>query len=82
MIYNLYSIRDLKTSFGVPYARINDSDAIRDFQRKCMSEDEVGRAFVADYQLFRVGYFDDSTGHLTDAEPEYLTAGNEVLQNA
>lgn len=70
----IYAIRDMLIEFHAPITGVNDEQMIRDFAVYCMSKAELERN---DLQLYKIGEFDTTTGHILTHEPEFLKGGNE-----
>lgn len=80
MIAKLYSIRDCKSCYGLPYCQINDGVACRDFQQRIAGQSDVAMPFSSDFSLYCVGSFDDETGKLTMFEPQFVMSGEDVIK--
>lgn len=83
MIVRLYSVFDAKSgAFGLPFAAFNDAVAQRTIAAAMQSGDPLFAKFPADYQLYRLGAFDDSTGQLGAEAPTAvcnLTSLKEIV---
>lgn len=64
MIKYIYSVRDVKTGYGPLMLFDNDAVAMRAFAVSVGQTDSLMHWCPADYQLFCVGAFDDTTGAL------------------
>lgn len=62
MIYGVYCVRDLKTSFLSPTVDVNDASAIRNFSHAIIASDNIMHTHRSDFQLFKLGGFDTDTG--------------------
>ena len=60
--------------FHAPVIGVNDDQMIRDFKVYCSNKAEIERN---DLQLYKIGEFDTTTGHITSSEPEYICGGFE-----
>lgn len=72
MIKPLYSVRDLKAGYGIPFTEVNDDSAARGFQFAINRPDTLAYANSSDYELFKVALFDDETGIITPIEKEFI----------
>lgn len=74
MIQPIYAIRDMLIEFHAPIVGVNDEQMKRDFKVYCDKKAEIEQK---DLQLYKIGEFDTTTGHLQPCEPEYLMGGFE-----
>lgn len=65
MIYKMYSVCDLKTSFAAPYMDVNDDSAVRGFRFAFDNNTNIMVFSPADFRLYRIGEFDSSNGSIT-----------------
>lgn len=72
MIYGLYSIRDVKSTFMQVLTDHNDSTAMRGFKQACTVPDSIMAMHPTDFALYRVGSFNADTGEITSQTPELL----------
>lgn len=80
MLYNAYSMKDTKSgTFGIPFFKINDNLAQRDFITLMKQADGVMKQFPADFELWKVGTFDDQVGVMNGGYPEYMMNGVEAV---
>jgi len=76
----LYTIRDEKADFfGNPFIARTDGEAIRSFTQACTQTDSPFAKAPADYVLYSVGSFNDSTGDLVSELPTRLISGDQVV---
>lgn len=68
MIYNIYSLRDRLTGYKGPVLKANDEAAKREF-KMLVEKDPMGQ----DYELYKIGTFNDETGEIIPHVPEYLS---------
>lgn len=62
---NLYCIKDVKVSaFTSPFTMQGDVQAKRYFHEMSNDENTTLSKYPADFELFRLGSFDDSSGEL------------------
>lgn len=65
----LYCVYDLKNGkFGPPFTAVNDLEAARYFDYLC-TKPGLMQSFRADFGLYNIGGFDDSTGTLSERPP-------------
>lgn len=64
MTLGLYSIRDVRSGFGVPSFEVNDGVAVRNFRHAVQSSFDVLKSHKSDFSLYCVGFFDTDTGLL------------------
>lgn len=78
MIYRIYTVRDTKAAaFAPPFFLHRDEVALRTFSDALADPQHPMSAHPGDYQLFRLGTFDDETGELTgEQSPVFLINGD------
>lgn len=81
MIYNLYSVRDVKTSFAAPFVDISDASAERGFAFAFQNQSNLMHFSPADFSLYRVGMFDSESGHITEILPEFICNASMFPRN-
>lgn len=77
MVQRLYSIRDIKTDFKIPFAALTDQEASRTFAR-LINDPKAGMIhdYYEDYELYFVGMFDSDTGLFEQPDrPSHLVKG-------
>lgn len=74
MTQPIYCIRDMLVEFHAPIIGVNDDQMKRDFKVFCNKKAELEKA---DLQLYKIGEFNTTTGHITPCEPEYIMGGFE-----
>lgn len=80
MLYNIYVIKDAKSSFMVPTFDKSDATAKRNFQFACRNKDSLLNSNPNDFALFCVGCFDDETGVVTPFTPTQICDAAQCLQ--
>ena len=76
----IYSIKDLKSGFGKPYYAVDNGLAVREFSRSCNCEPSFNKELlVKDLELYYIGDFDDTNGHITPVDPVMLCRGIDCL---
>lgn len=74
----VYAIKDIKVGFWKPFVQPNEAVAIRDFVNMVNgSDDRFVRDNYSDLELYRLGYFCDSTGAI-ESSVEFVAAGSAV----
>lgn len=77
----VYSIRDqIAGIYSGLYMFSNDAVACRWFSVMCRDSNEI-KPIYKDMQLYRVGMFDQDSGHLTDCAPELVMKGVDLDGN-
>lgn len=80
MIYPVFSIRDVKTTFMAPLIEINDRAAIRNFSRVVNSDDGLMSYSPSDFDLYLIGHFDDQSGKIESVDPvQFVCAGRDLV---
>lgn len=81
MKHVVFSVYDDKACFySTPFCGKTDNEGIRMFMAAvCDSGTAIAR-FPADYSLYRLGIFDDSSGSLEPCSPVFLSRGSEHIQ--
>jgi len=70
MVKGVYSIFDVKTGvYNLPYFGFNEGVAVRDFIALRRDPHSTISQFPADFQLFHVADFDDTSGLFTLVSP-------------
>lgn len=75
MIIQLFSIKDTKSRFLEPYAGMNKATAQRDIMNIFRNDNSKNSPIVMnpeDYQLFKVGEFDNESGLIVSHEQEFI----------
>lgn len=82
MLYNVYSIRDVKTGFMTPTIEVNDDTAIRNFSHAVVNSDNILFSFAKDFALYRIGSFDSDSGVLSSENlPKLVYEAAEAIRN-
>ncbi len=68
---NLYSIKDKKIGFNSPFTAPNNYAAIRMFADTVKDENSMLAKHPEDYELYKLGSFNDDTGEIV-ADCQYL----------
>lgn len=81
MKYNVYSVLDSCSGYGVPIIQDNDAVAMRSFENGCFDRNSVWFTHCADFSLMRVGSFDTSTGLLVAEDPVRLVTAFDIVNS-
>lgn len=83
MKLNVYTIYDVATgAYMRPFFQQADGQALRSFSDIALDADhEIGK-HPADYTLYRIGSFNDTTGKLEGENLEKLATALECISNA
>lgn len=83
MILGVYAIQDRLSGYLQPTFEINDAVALRNFEHAVLEGGSLLDSHASDYQLCRIGSYDDQTGVLTPADPiqQVITAQAVVLRS-
>lgn len=77
MIIKMYSVRDIKNDFGMPFTAANDEVAIRMFKATANDKTSTLALFPADFELWCVGEFNTNNGGINNTcYPIALDGGN------
>ncbi len=76
----IYSVRDQFTGYGQLFTHQNDACAIRDFRLAVSRKDSVLFSSAKDYDLMRVGQFDEETGAIIPESPVIVASGLSVAK--
>lgn len=72
MIYNVYSVHDVKTHFNAPFIEMTDEAAQRGFLYSFSQQSSLITFSPADFRLYRVGKFDSGKGVLEPCTPVFI----------
>lgn len=79
--YAMCSVLDLAArQYGRPFFTVSDGSAIRGFSDEVNHQDTQSILYMHpdDFQLFKLGVFDDSTGKVELQDPVMLVSGASV----
>lgn len=80
MIYPVFAIRDIKTSFFPPQVAQSEEDAIRNFAMMVNNPSGVMGFSPKDFDLFKVATFDTEKGELVSLVPiEFIVTGSALV---
>lgn len=80
MIYPMYCVRDVKTTFFPPQIAQNEEDAKRQFAMMINNGDSVLGFSPKDFDLYYVGDFDSMKGEIVLVQPiQFVVAGTGVF---
>ena len=78
MIYKVYAINDLKSTYLAPVLAASDAEAVRNFKTAYKRGGTALSDFPEDFRLCRIGTYDDAVGKLTACEMEVVFDGKEL----
>lgn len=79
MKLGMYSLFDKLTCYDYPFPAASDAAAVRQFEQ-IINGNEVCKAHPGDYDLYKVGEFDNMTGMVDVCQPnEFISTGVNVL---
>lgn len=82
MIFTVCAIRDRAVDgFGQPIFVPHVGVAIRSFSDEVNRSDSTLHAHPEDYDLYKLGHYDDATGLLESESPMLLVLGKQVLRS-
>lgn len=64
MVFGVYAIQDLKSTFMSPTFDFNDATAKRNFEHAVMSGNNVFFTHPEDFRLMKIGEYDSDIGHI------------------
>ena len=80
MKFNLYSFRDVKTSFGQPFCEQSDEAAKRGFSFAVNNPEGIMNFAPTDFELYRIGTFNAVSGQLEPEQvPVFIVNGSSVF---
>lgn len=80
MIYPVFAIRDIKTSFFPPQVHQTREDAIRGFAMMVNNPEGVIGFSPKDFDMFEVASFDTEKGELVPISPiEFVVTGSALV---
>lgn len=78
---NVYSVKDIKANiWGSPFFQRNDVTAIRALRNEVNADNSASLIATnpEDFEIYRVGVFDENTGALTGETPALLAKGEAL----
>lgn len=80
MTYDIYTLRDHYSVFGTPFCHANENTAKRYFARLIHNSDGDIAFSPGDYDLYRIGTFNDESGlvHVVGL-PEFVCNGSDLI---
>lgn len=79
---NMYTCRDKKIGYGLPFSCANDKLAIQAFKAYCIT-DEEGRNNCMNLELYKCGKFNKDTGEYRNIKLKLLERGGKyAIQNS
>uniref|UniRef100_A0AAU8AW41 Nonstructural protein n=2 Tax=unclassified Microvirus TaxID=338099 RepID=A0AAU8AW41_9VIRU len=80
MIFDVYSIRDVKSGYSLPITEMNDAVAMRNFANAVNKEGSIYNTHAKDFSLYRIGNFDSENGILEDDIPQLVCEAYSLLE--
>lgn len=74
MIYGVYVVRDIKSTFMTPSVDFNDSTAIRNFAHAIETAGSIISSHKGDFELYKIGTYDNETGFIEKLDLRELLA--------
>lgn len=74
MLYGVYVVRDIKSTFMTPTVDINDNVAVRNFAHAIQTSGTVISSHKEDFELYKVGIYDNETGFIDKFDVRELIA--------
>lgn len=78
----LFCIRDVKATFQTPFVGINKNVVQRNIMNILKKNDQNDALTInpEDYQLFKVGEFDEETGKIVNADSEFICNVSDLAE--
>lgn len=81
MLYDIYSVRDSKTDFFPPQMHASEGDAKRSLAMTVNTPGNMVSFAPKDFDLFRVGSFDSSSGQISPVFPvEFVCSASSLVK--
>jgi len=78
---SLYSVLDLRSAiFANPFISVNDMTALRDFGNAVNDPSTTLSKNPEDYQLFKIGSFDDTLGVISTCDRQLIANANTLVE--
>lgn len=79
MVFGIYAIQDLKSTFMNPTVDFNDATAKRNFEHAIMAGNNVFFTHPQDFRLMKLGEFENETGCISRYDiPQLVCDGKDV----
>jgi hypothetical protein len=73
-----YTVFDKKVkTYGTPFFASADAIALRSFHRFAIDPSSDASVFPSDFDLYRIGVFDEDTGIIKDNAPELIASATQ-----
>lgn len=79
MVQNIYSIRDVKTTFAPPFLDYNDDAAIRGMHYALVNQKSMFNFSPEDFRLYCIGTMDTISGEVVPCTPRFVCDAYTVL---
>ncbi|QXN75136.1 nonstructural protein [Microvirus mar30] len=80
MKYNLYAIRDFKTTFMSPIIEQSNASAIRNFNHAYLNKDSVMHTHPEDFALYLIGTYNAETGEIIPCTVELIVSASDFTK--
>lgn len=77
----VYALRDNKANFLTPSFEINEGTAIRALQNALYDDKSILYTHAKDFDLYKIGEYDDESGFLTEQTPVFVVSMNTLKEN-
>ena len=79
---NIYCVKDVKVGYMNPFYIENDEIAVRTFKKSIVDKKGFDRDVLSkDFELFKLGEFDEKTGVIVPCAPTMLIRGIDCLSD-
>ena len=79
MTMEIYAIKDTKVAYNLPFYQHNQAEAQRNFAAAVRDTNGIMSKNPADFELWKLGTYDDETGLIYGGQPCYICSGMEVV---
>lgn len=80
MKYPVYAYRDASFGFGSPIVEQNELTAVRGFKFAISGKDGIMNFSPQDFDLYRIGSYDNDKGEMIPEMPELVLTGIQALK--
>lgn len=80
MLYNVYSVYDVKTGYNTPFTDVNDDSAARGFGYAFKNGNNIYNYAPEDFRLYRIGTYDSDTGVLNACVPQFVCEASSFVR--
>lgn len=79
MKYNVYVIKDIKSTCMSPTIDANDQTALRNFKFALNNADSIMNFSPKDFCLYRIACYDNEKGEITGYDPVLIARGEDLI---